>query len=225
MYTTEAATLADALDSLGAGLFVVDAAGRIVHANASGRAMLQERAVLRSADGRLATCDGRSAAALKEAMAKAAGLAAQPVTLPLSTRDGDHYAAHLLPLAPGNRRSGAGCPAVAAVFVHKAAIEAHCRPEVIAELYSLTRAELRVLLAIVEVGGVAETAESLGLSEATVKTHLHRVFGKTGTNRQADLVKLVAGFSNPLVGGSRAPAPAHRARLVEERGVALRLAS
>ena len=41
MYTLEAATLADTLDGLGASLFVVDAAGRIIHANASGRAMLQ----------------------------------------------------------------------------------------------------------------------------------------------------------------------------------------
>ena len=44
-----------------------------------------------------------------------------------------------------------------------------------------------------------ETAEALGIGEATVKTHLHRLFGKTGTSRQADLVKLVAGFSSPLV--------------------------
>jgi DNA-binding CsgD family transcriptional regulator len=225
MYTTEAATLADALDGLGAGLFVVDAAGRIVHANASGRAMLRERAVVRAADGRLAACDSRSASALREAMAKAAGPEARSTALALSTDDGMHSVAHLMPLAPGNRRSGATYSALAAVFVHKAAIEANCRPEVIAELYNLTRGELRVLLAIVEVGGVAETAESLGLSEATVKTHLHRVFGKTGTSRQADLVKLVAGFSNPLVGGSRAPAPVHHPRPLDTRGPAMRLAS
>jgi DNA-binding CsgD family transcriptional regulator len=46
--------------------------------------------------------------------------------------------------------------------------------------------------------GGPETAETLGVGEATVKTHLHRVFGKTGAARQADLVKLVAGFANPL---------------------------
>ena len=65
--------------------------------------------------------------------------------------------------------------------------------------FELTPTELRVLLSIVEVGGVPETAEILGIAETTVKTHLHRVFSKTGTNRQADLVKLAAGFSNPLI--------------------------
>jgi DNA-binding CsgD family transcriptional regulator len=226
MYTTEAATLADALDGLAAALFVVDAAGRIVHTNASGHTMLQERAVLRAADGRLAACDGRASAALRAMMAKAAGPEARPMDLPLGTDEGDRYVAHLLPLAAAARRSGASYPALAAVLVHKVAIEAHWRPEVIAELYGLTRAELRVLLAIVEVGGVAETADSLGLSEATVKTHLHRVFGKTGTCRQADLVKLVAGFSNPLVGGSRAPAARVQGRPpMVGRGAPLRLAS
>jgi DNA-binding CsgD family transcriptional regulator len=55
-----------------------------------------------------------------------------------------------------------------------------------------------VLLAIVEVGGVPEVAETLGVAASTVKTHLGNLYGKTGTSRQADLVRLVAGFSNPL---------------------------
>jgi len=38
----------------------------------------------------------------------------------------------------------------------------------------------------------------LGVADTTVKTHLRRLFEKTGTNRQADLVKLVAGYSMPL---------------------------
>ena len=41
--------------------------------------------------------------------------------------------------------------------------------------------------------------KELGVAETTVKTHLHRVFAKTGTSRQADLVRLVAGYASPLV--------------------------
>ena len=58
---------------------------------------------------------------------------------------------------------------------------------------------LATLLAIVEAGGVAETADALGVSRGTIKAHLLRVFAKTGTSRQAELVKLLAGFSSPLV--------------------------
>jgi DNA-binding CsgD family transcriptional regulator len=86
------------------------------------------------------------------------------------------------------------------LFVHKAALEVASPPEAIAKTFKLTPSELRVLLAIVEVGGVPEAAEALGVGPGTVKTHLLRVFAKTGTSRQAELVKLVAGFSNPLVG-------------------------
>jgi DNA-binding CsgD family transcriptional regulator len=59
--------------------------------------------------------------------------------------------------------------------------------------------ELRVLFAIVEVGGAPEVADVLGIAASTVKTHLGRVYQKTGAGRQADLVKLVAGFSSSLV--------------------------
>jgi DNA-binding CsgD family transcriptional regulator len=64
--------------------------------------------------------------------------------------------------------------------------------------YASTPAEFRVLMPIVEVTGVPEVASALGLSQTTVKTHLSRIFEKTGVNRQADLVKLVAGYSSPL---------------------------
>jgi DNA-binding CsgD family transcriptional regulator len=72
-------------------------------------------------------------------------------------------------------------------------------PEAIVNEFKLTPRELRVLFAIVEVGGVPDVAEVLGVSAETVKTHLGRLFEKTRTSRQADLVKLVAAFSNPLL--------------------------
>jgi DNA-binding CsgD family transcriptional regulator len=41
-------------------------------------------------------------------------------------------------------------------------------------------------------------ADAIGISKATVKTHLQHLFGKTGTNRQTELVKLVATHASPL---------------------------
>jgi DNA-binding CsgD family transcriptional regulator len=98
------------------------------------------------------------------------------------------------------RRKDQLCGRAAALFVHKAALETPSPPHAIAEAYRLTAMELRVLLAIVEVGGVPEVAEALGVAESTIKTHLGRIFAKTNLSRQADLVKLVAGFASPLAG-------------------------
>ena len=202
--TAEAATFADTLDGISAGMFLVDETGGIVHANASGHAMLAEGSVLRAACGKRLVQAVKPAQCLKEVFAAAGGgdaaVGVKGIAVPLTARDGEHYVAHMLPLTSGERRrAGARYAAVAALFVHKAALDAASPPEAIAKAHNLTPSELRVLLAIVQVGGVPETAEVLGIGISTVKTHLHRLFGKTRTTRQADLVKLVAGFSNPLV--------------------------
>jgi len=84
------------------------------------------------------------------------------------------------------------------VFVRKAALDGPPSSEVIGRTYGLTPAELRVLSGIVEIGGVPEVAAAFGIADTTVKTHLGRLYAKTGTARQADLVKLVAGFAMPL---------------------------
>lgn len=208
------ATVAEALDGLGAALFLVDAAGRIVHANLSGHALLRERTVLRSVAGTLVACQPDAETALRESLAMAAGVpvsGSRGAVVALAARDSPHYVACVLALAPsGIGRAGTTYAAAAAVFVHRAGLDGSFAHNAIARLYKLTPAEARVLLAIVEVGGVPETAQALGLSEGTVKTHLHRLFGKTGASRQADLVKLVASFSNPLLNQSSLPLPIGR---------------
>jgi DNA-binding CsgD family transcriptional regulator len=202
--TAEAASLVDTLDGLSAGMFLVDQAGRVVHVNASGRTMLDDGAALRGAGDRITPTDATAAQALSEVMASAAdgdeAIGMRGIALPINGRDGEQYVAHVLPLTSGSRRrAGASYAAVAAIFVRKAELETPSQPEVIARKYNLTPTELRVMLATVDIGGVPDVADALGIGEATVKTHLHRVFGKTGATRQADLVKLVASFADPLV--------------------------
>ena len=101
----------------------------------------------------------------------------------------------------GRRRlAGIAYSATVALFIRKVTTEPPSAPEIIARAYHLTPSELRVLLAIVEVGGVPEVAVALGVTESTVRTHLGHLFVKTGTGRQADLVKIAAGFATPLIG-------------------------
>jgi DNA-binding CsgD family transcriptional regulator len=199
----EAATFGNALDGIGAGLFFVDASGRIVHANTSGQDMLAQGVLARGSSGKLASYDTSAVQGLDEIFGIAeSGDADEPRggAVPLTARDGEHYVAHVLPLTAGSRRqASASSEAIAAVFVKKAALDMPSPQNIIAKFYKLTPTELRVLFGIVQVGGVPEVAQSMGISPSTVKTHLRRLFAKTGTDRQADLVKLVAGYVNPLV--------------------------
>jgi DNA-binding CsgD family transcriptional regulator/PAS domain-containing protein len=203
--TAEAATFADALDGLSAGMCLVDAEGRIVHANAAGHAILAAGDILYAVGGRLAACDAQINQTLREVCAAAgqgdAALGTKGIAMPLIGKDGERYVAHALPLTSGaRRRAGIAYTAVAALFVRKAALAMSSRSEVIGKAFKLTPTELRVLLAIVEVGGVPEVAAALGVADTTVRTHVSRLFDKTGAKRQADLVKLVAGYATPLAG-------------------------
>jgi DNA-binding CsgD family transcriptional regulator/PAS domain-containing protein len=203
--TAEAATFAEVIDGLRAGMFLVDREGKIVHANVAGHAMLAKADLLHVAGTRLSARDPEMDQALRATFfAASAGdlsLGARGIALPLRGLGGERYVAHVLPLTGGKRRrrTGVAHAATAALFVHKAAVEAPSPPEIIAKTFRLTPTELRVFLAIVEVGGVPEVSEALGVGETTVKTHLGRIFEKTGATRQADLVKLFAGFSNALL--------------------------
>jgi DNA-binding CsgD family transcriptional regulator len=126
-------------------------------------------------------------------------LAPKGIAVPLTAEDGERYVAHALPLTSGARqRAGIVPTAAAALFIRRTAPAAPTRPEVIGEAFKLTPTELRVLLAIVELGSVPEVAALLGVADTTVRTHVGRLFEKTGARRQADLVKLVAGYATPF---------------------------
>ena len=84
------------------------------------------------------------------------------------------------------------------MFVRKPGLDSRSPLEALAKLYNLTAAEVRVLQAVVETGGVPQIANELGLAESTVRSHLRSLFDKTGLNRQADLVELVAEHASPF---------------------------
>jgi DNA-binding CsgD family transcriptional regulator len=213
MNKIDADVLADAVDALNAGVFLIRSDNRVIRANASGKEMLASGDMLRL-DGDALTIPGDSAAchALRKAVVEAAEgcVVVNPrgLAIPLVTKHGERYVAHVLPLTSGVRQKAVrSSPAAAAVFVHRAAVGGLLPLEAIARQFDLTAAELRVLVAVVEVGGsVPEIAPVLGISEPTVKTHLRRLFEKTGAKRQADLVRLVAGYSNPLIAQPEAAA-------------------
>lgn len=206
--TSEAATFADTLDGLSAGIGLIDADGGIVHANASFRALLATGDALSDVGGRLIAADAAADQALRDAFAAAgrgsAATSGRGMALPLMAGDGGIHVAHLLPLTCGTRRpAGMASAAVAALIVHKTELPPLSHPEMLARHYRLTATELRVLLAIVDVGGVPDVAAKLGIAYSTAKTHLSNLFEKTGTRRQADLVKIVAGFATPFVDAAR----------------------
>jgi DNA-binding CsgD family transcriptional regulator len=196
----DAEAFADVLDHLSAGLFLLDAQGRIVHTNAAADGMLSDGGLLRAVGGRLVAGAAPVERTLRESAAvrdESVPIGRDGIVVPLRTGDGERYIARALPLAGAPRGAGGAPEAATAIFVRRATMETS-PPDIIADTYKLTPTELRVLTALVEVGGVPDVAAALGVAETTIKTHLARLFAKTGARRQAELVKLVAGFAMPL---------------------------
>jgi DNA-binding CsgD family transcriptional regulator len=199
---TEAAALAETLDGIDAAVFFVDTEGNIVDKNANGAAMLAESLLSGAMIAQQTLPEYVVGATLLDAFVRARQNGAsnsRDFCAPLKMRNGDQYVLHAMPLAPGHQwETSANHRAVAVLFVQKATIGSAEAAEAIARQYKLTRMELRVLLTLVQGGGAPETARSLGIAVSTVRTHLRRLFSKTGTSRQLDLAKLVAGFSSGI---------------------------
>jgi DNA-binding CsgD family transcriptional regulator len=78
-----------------------------------------------------------------------------------------------------------------AVFAVDPSAAADPTPEQLRAQFGLTAAEAAFACAIVRGEGLRECARAIGISEPTARTHLHRIFEKTGTKRQAQLVRVI----------------------------------
>jgi DNA-binding CsgD family transcriptional regulator len=81
--------------------------------------------------------------------------------------------------------------AAAVAFITDPAQRIEAARERLGELYGLTAAEERVAAELMQGASVEEIAAELHLSPHTVRTQLKRIYGKTSTNRQGELIRLL----------------------------------
>lgn len=200
--TVTASTVSSVLDTLSAAVFLVDANLAIVHANAAGETMLAASDLLSTQAGFLRLPSPGVAAALAAAVAVAASdegvLGKKGMGIPALRDDGTPHVLHVLPLRHGHLRPGLVPRAVSAIFVAPAVSRPVPANAAVVALFGLTAAEAAVLDSTLLGRTNAETARALGIGVPTVKTHLHRIFEKTGTRRQSELVALVSSLTLPL---------------------------
>jgi DNA-binding CsgD family transcriptional regulator/PAS domain-containing protein len=193
---TELAHIELALERLAQPAIIVDADSRIRFANRAARELLA------SADGLSSDHDGLRAATPR-LTGELRGLIARAAAAP-----GDGAVGSMLALARASLKrplsalvtplSVAGtapflAPSARAALVLVADPERTptLPPERLRRLYRLTRTEATVALAVASGDGLQTVADRLGVARPTVATHLARIFEKTGTRRQAELVRLV----------------------------------
>jgi DNA-binding CsgD family transcriptional regulator len=77
---------------------------------------------------------------------------------------------------------------VLAVF-HDSEARVRLEPRLLVQLHGLTPTEAALASALAEGRTLSEFARARGCSEQTARTHLKHVLDKTGTRRQAELVR------------------------------------
>ena len=189
-----------ALDGLEIALLIVDRLARILFANGAAERLLRQANGIQRREGRLRAASSRDSEALQHAISRAADTAAGKSIdpgglLPIQRAGAEPLLAMVSPLLPEKPGLAVTEPA-AMVMVSDPAARTRPREEILARHYGLTEAEAMLLAALVDGERLGDFADRKGISLATAKTQLQSVFGKTGQNRQSDLMRLV--LANPL---------------------------
>jgi DNA-binding CsgD family transcriptional regulator/PAS domain-containing protein len=191
------------LDALTSGVYLTGFDSRIVYMNRAAEQQIKTGGTLRIVNHRLEPVNPEARATMAHAISSTiTDEAAVPVggfTLALPAADSTGLVATVLPLDRGQRRKVSGpFAAAAAIFVQDPVTVPILPGVALARIYGLTPAELRVLLAMSPGLGVKEAADILGIGETTAKTHLQRIFSKTGTSKQAELMVLLRNSVPPV---------------------------
>ena len=92
-----------------------------------------------------------------------------------------------LPSQSSLRKGGAA----AALFITDPEEGATLDSRALHQLFGLTPAEIRLCIALVKGMSVEEYALEAGISSNTARTHVKRIYAKTGVRRQSELVRLL----------------------------------
>ena len=185
---SERALLRDVVDRLGSGLVIVGESGRVLMTNQTADQMFTARDGLTLREGRLHAASAadreRLWAALDEVMVHG-----REATVSLPRPSGTPPLTILAVPIETPDKMGSGELEVAVLFIHDPLDSPPLMPADLHVMFGLTpgQAELAALLS--RGHSLDEISEQLGLTLNTVRTRVKQVFERTGTSRQAELIR------------------------------------
>lgn len=187
------------LDSLASAAFVADGRGRVLHHNRAAEALLMQNDGLTLARGCLAAATPRETQGLMQRIHQAASVALRRSaqlegTMRLDRPSGQApLAVQVTPLSPGSVIGGLMVEPLALVQVTDLS-RAPRGPSgrTLVELFGLSHGEAQLALRLFEGRRLEDIAEERGVKITTLRTQLSAILAKTGTERQPDLLLLLA---------------------------------
>ena len=177
-----------ALDALRQAAFMLDGRGRVLHLNRGGEALAAAADTLLVRGGCLDAANPAQSPRLQRAIAAAAGSGGAPpigADLALHHAERPSLPVMVVPVSAGNAWAALDAPAVLVLSPLRAPALS------LAARYGLTPAEAALAARLAEGHTLVEAARLRGCTINTVRTHLARLMGKTDTQRQSALVRLL----------------------------------
>ena len=172
---------------------LLDGEGKVLHANALARHILDRRDGLALIGGHITTRDPEIALRLR-------GVAAESANRPARAR-GDSLVVgrtggrrpYLVTVVPAKRNETTLFPSEIRVIVTITDLDHRHRPDrdILQSAFGLSPAQANVAALLAAGQSGTEIAEALGISQFTVRRHLADTMERTGARRQVDLVRLL----------------------------------
>jgi DNA-binding CsgD family transcriptional regulator len=196
------------LDLLRTPILLVDARQRIVQANAAAEDVLAKGAGMRRAGDTLKIDDERAATAFAASLDQLQGVLPGPASRNASADNtfvvvgegsAQEHALWLLPLSAVQGSHGVGKRAkIVAVLISEASQAPSSPGEIFASRYKLTPGECRVLAQLLSGATPATAAKHLGVSINTVRSHMQKLFAKTGCNGLTEMLHAASRLLPPF---------------------------
>lgn len=181
--------LEDALNRLTTGVILLDSRLMVIFANSCAHKVLEERNGLLLRDGMLAAQSRSDSMKLGQTLQEILGI------LKPHRKNGVAWISRSgkRPLVVVTLRIGTTNRLAAAIAVYLSDPDSGMLPDpdLLRQLYRLTPAESAVVLQLLQGNRLETSAQALGISLNTARTHLKRALNKTDTRRQADLIRLL----------------------------------
>lgn len=177
---------AGAINRLNVGIVTLAGDGRILDADPIVTHLIGKGDILvRDPQGRLGLKQGQAARSLGQALRD---FAKDRGSRPRAIRLSEEPRSDMLALPVADPPATGRYTPVLRAYVH---IDGKPRDslEALMDMFRLTRSEARLALALGEGLTLAEAAANLGVTLQTARTYSKRIFQKTGTRRQAELVR------------------------------------
>jgi DNA-binding CsgD family transcriptional regulator len=186
----------DALDRWSMGIVLLDKHGRVILLNQAAESIARQGEGLFLESGELRTKLTSETTKLRKLIRGAISTATRQVAEPggamMISRQAPRRPLSVL-VAPlsGQQSIVPLIEAACAIFVADPDANLQTDTDILRELYGLTAAESKVTALLVQGNDIRRIADELQVGLNTARTHLKRVFEKTHTRRQAELVQMI----------------------------------